>query len=433
MTAPAARLRFAMVTTFYPPHHFGGDAIFVRRLAHGLVRRGHEVDVIHDVDAFELLNHGPPPTPLTEPEGLRVHGLRSRFGALSCLLTQQTGRPVVHGRQIQRLLEDGRFDVIHFHNVSLVGGPGLLAYGDAIKLYMTHEHWLVCPTHVLWRHNRELCTGKECLRCVLHHRRPPQLWRYTGFLESQLEHVDAFYSPSRFSADKHREFGFPRELEVIPHFLPDLDSSVETPAAEERPPLDRPYFLFVGRLEKIKGVQDLLPHFGADAPADLVIVGTGEYESVLRAQAAGLERVHFLGRRRPEELRAFYRHALAALMPSVCYETFGIVLLEAFRDHTPVIARALGPMPEIVATSGGGLLFETADELGRALQLMATDAAARRRFGESGHRALREHWTETVVLRQYFDLIRRIAERRQCERVLEVLRTEEHTERAFGG
>ncbi len=40
-------LRFAMITTFYPPHHFGGDAIFVQRLAQALARRGHSVDVIY--------------------------------------------------------------------------------------------------------------------------------------------------------------------------------------------------------------------------------------------------------------------------------------------------------------------------------------------------------------------------------------------------
>ena len=129
-----SRLRFAMVTTFYPPHHFGGDAVFIRRLAHALARRGHAVEVIHDVDAFEMLHPGVSPGPIDEPDGVRTHPLRSRLGRLSCLATHQTGRPVVHGARIRRILEGGRFDVIHFHNVSLVGGPGVLAYGSGIKL-----------------------------------------------------------------------------------------------------------------------------------------------------------------------------------------------------------------------------------------------------------------------------------------------------------
>ena len=48
MREPA--LRIAMVTTFYPPYNFGGDGVYVQRLARALVRRGHHVEVIHDTD-----------------------------------------------------------------------------------------------------------------------------------------------------------------------------------------------------------------------------------------------------------------------------------------------------------------------------------------------------------------------------------------------
>ena len=39
--------------------------------------------------------------------------------------------PAMHARAIKRILDNGRFDVLHFHNVSLLGGPGVLAYGEA--------------------------------------------------------------------------------------------------------------------------------------------------------------------------------------------------------------------------------------------------------------------------------------------------------------
>ena len=410
-------LRFAMVTTFYPPYHFGGDAMFIRRLSHALARRGHSVDVIHDVDAFRLLSRAGEPERLAEPAGVRTHPLSRRLGALSCLATQQLGRPAVHGARIRRILEEGRFDVIHFHNISLVGGPGVLDYGTGIKLYMAHEHWLVCPTHVLWRHNRELCTGRQCLRCVVHHRRPPQLWRHTGLLERKLDNIDAFISPSAFSAAKHREFGFPRDFEVIPYFLPDLDSGAEREEPADGDDSPHPYFLFVGRLEKIKGLQDVLPHFGDDAPADLLVVGTGEYEPTLRRLAAGLARVRFLGARSPEQLRRLYRRALALVVPSICYATFGITLIEAFRDRIPVVARALGPLIEIVRSSGGGLLFGTGAELGDALRRLAGDAALRAELAENGHRELLARWTESVVLSRYFELIRRVAASRGLSRL----------------
>src|SRR2546422_454835 len=285
-------LRFCMVTTFYPPFNFGGDGIGVQRLSQALVRRGHHVTVVHDVDAYRALHRGPMPEAQPSGDGVEVVRLRSRLGTLSALLTQQTGRPVVHGRTIRRLLTTGRFDVINYHNVSLVGGPGVLSAGgaDALKIYMAHDHWLVCPTHVLWRHRREVCTGRECVKCSLVYRRPPQLWRYTGALERELHHVDAFIAMSEFSRAKHRELGFPRDMEVVNYFLP--ERAAAAPAHEI--PHSRPYFLFVGRLEKIKGLDDVIPLFERYPAADLLIAGDGEYAAQLKRIAPGSERVKFL-------------------------------------------------------------------------------------------------------------------------------------------
>lgn len=359
-----------------------------------------------------MLHPGSMPTQSEHPEGLRVHGLKSRLGRLSCLATHQTGRPIVHGRRIRQLLKAGQFDVIQFHNVSLVGGPGILAYGNGLKLYLAHEHWLVCPTHTLWRHGREVCDERQCLRCVLHYRRPPQLWRRTGLLTEKAAHVDAFISPSQFSADIHQQFGFPRPFEVIPHFLPEQetdDNDYDDAAGLEPQVPDRPYFLFAGRLEKIKGVQDLLPYFRDDGPADLIVAGSGTYAPELKKAAAGQARVRFLGQQTSRQLRALYKHAVAVLVPSVCYETFGMVILEAFRDHTAVVARSLGPLTELVSESGGGLLFETDTQLGEALKLLARDTQRRTELAEAGHRAYLERWTEGIVLQKYWELLRRTA------------------------
>jgi len=403
-----SRLRFAMLTTFYPPFSFGGDALYVQRLARALVRRGHHVTVVHDADAFAALGGAPAPTTgaTTEADGVEVVTLRSSLGALSSLLTQQLGRPVVNGRRIRRLLDDGSYDVIVYHNVSLVGGPGLLAYGRGVKLYMAHEHWLVCPSHVLWRHDREVCTGRECLRCVLHYRRPPQLWRYTGYLERQLRHVDAFVALSEFSRAKHREFGFPLDMAVVPAFLPDPEP---LPADADAPPQGRPYFLFGGRLEKIKGLDDVIPVFREFARADLLIAGGGEYGAELRALAAGNPAVRFLGRVAPADLARYYRHAVALLVPSVCFETFGITIIEAFRLGTPVIARRIGPFPEILEASGGGDLFTTGTELEAALHRFLDEPGRRERMGRAGLEAFVRLWSESVVVPQFLEVVRRAA------------------------
>lgn len=414
-------LRFCMLTTFYPPYHFGGDAIAIQRLSRALVRAGHEVTVIHDVDAYHALHRGEPAPVDDADDGVEVIALRSELGVLSPLLTQQTGRPVVHGRRIRRLLAERRFDVVNFHNASLVGGPGILGYGgDAVRLYMAHDHWLVCPTHVLWRHGKEPCPGRECLRCTLGHGRPPQLWRYTGYLERQLARVDAFIAMSEFSRDKHAEFGFPREMEVVPCFLPDAE-----PARATTSPHDRPYFFFAGRLERIKGLDDVIPAFRDHPEADLVIAGDGEHASALRALAAGNPRVRFLGRLSVESLRVWYEHAIALLVPSVCYETFGVTVIEAFRHGTPVIARRIGPLPDLVHGSEGGLLFATREELLAALRRMQSEPGLRARMSAAGARAFRERWTEQVVLPVYLDVVRRAALRRGGKRVAEALAQEQ--------
>src|SRR5215471_4541800 len=115
-------LRVAMLTTFYPPLSFGGDAQYVRRLAHGLASRGVEVEVIFDADAWRVLSDATPGAALSEPPGVTVHRLRSVWPLASTLLTHQLGQPVVQAGNLRRILAKG-FDVIHYHNVSLLGGP----------------------------------------------------------------------------------------------------------------------------------------------------------------------------------------------------------------------------------------------------------------------------------------------------------------------
>jgi glycosyltransferase involved in cell wall biosynthesis len=412
-------LRFCHLTTFYPPHSFGGDAVGIQRLSRALARRGHDVMVVCDVDAYNALHAGPEPQPETEQDGVRVVRLRSGVGPLSPFLAQQLGTPAINGRRIARLLGRGGFDVVNFHNVSLLGGPGLLRLGSGIKLYMAHEHWLVCPSHVLWRHHREPCIGRQCLRCVMSYRRPPQLWRYTRRLEEATRHVDSFIAMSEFSRDKHREFGFEPEMEVLPYFLPEAPSS--GPGTATKAPHDRPYFLFVGRLETIKGLDTVIPVFREYTGADLLVAGDGTQAAALAALAGNSGRVRFLGRLRVDTLASYYRHALALIVPSVGFETFGIILIEAFQNGTPVIARRIGPFPEIVELARAGELFESSADLVAAMRKIQGDPAYRERLSRNGADAVRRYWSEDAVVPRYLDIVRRAAVRRGLTRVVDAL------------
>ena len=87
-------------------------------------------------------------------------------------------------------------------------------------------------------------------------------------------------------------------------------------------------------------------------------------------------------------------------------------MLEAFREATPIIGRALGPFPEIVEQTGGGFLFGNQAELRTALGRLASDRQLRDDMGARGERAFVERWSETAALGRYFELIHEIAKKR---------------------
>jgi len=396
-----------MITTFYPPYHFGGDGIFVHHLANALAQRGHRVEVIHCRDAYRLLARQEPAMPYADHPNVTVHGLESPCGLLSPLATHQTGYPLFKAARIREILRPG-FDVIHYHNISLFG-PNILTYGQGLKLYTFHEYWLVCPTHTLFRFHRAPCTRPRCFACSLTYKRPPQWWRYTGLLPRGLKQVQAFIAPSRFCKDLHHQRGLDVPMVHLPHFVPaaDVAPSLSSPPGQAGPvPF---YFLYVGRLEKLKGVQTLIPLFRHYRKAQLWIAGTGSYEAQLRHLTAGDPNIRFLGYRTDQDLQRLYRQAIAVLVPSLCLEIFPLVLLEAFRQHTPAIVRDLGGMPEILLESGGGCRYHTEQELITALDHMVADPSYRHQLGLRGYQGYHQYWTADVHLQRYLTLIRTLA------------------------
>lgn len=397
-------MRFLMFTTFYPPYSFGGDASYLQRLVNELARRGHGVDVVHCAEAYHLLQRGDPPKPVSHPAGVTVHALHSEAGWFSPLLTQQTGRAMLKAGAIRDLATSTHFDVIHYHNMSLIG-LDTIRFGTAVKLYTTHEHWLVCPMHVLWRNNREVCTKRTCFSCQIVSHRPPQWWRYGRLAERCLADVDCFISPSRFTLEKHRALGFTAPMVQLPYFVPLNDDP--GPAGS---PHARPYALIVGRLEKIKGVHNVIRAFRDYRGCDLIIVGDGAYETELRKTAGGSPHVEFLGRLPYEQIRAWYRHALALVVPSICYEVFGIVMLEAFSMGTPALVTPMGALPEIIEDSGGGVVYRSDQELIGMLERLQNEPGLRDELGRAGNDAYRRLWSETTHLERYFEIIRQAAD-----------------------
>ncbi len=408
-------LSFCMVTTFYPPYHSGGEAMYLYCLSNELARRGHRVTVVHCVDSYRVQTSAPPRGDFPHEPGVTVHRLASRVGRVSPLVTYLSGRPGLKSKALDRIFADERFDVVHFHLMTLFGPAALRYGGDALRLYTMHDHWLVCPMYDLWKENRELCEKPECLRCQLSFRRPPQLWRYTDLLDDALPEIDVFFAPSRSTIEQHHRRGFRYPIQHLPYFLPSRNGADQSPSAGGAPEVSRPYFLFAGRLVRLKGVHTLIDVFRRYTAADLVIAGDGVLEDELRRQAGDLEHVHFLGRVPPARLRALYAGAIAVLVPALAYETFGLIALEALASGTPVIARDLGAVAEVVRESEGGLLYTSDDELVSLMEELRTDTTRRDELGLRGHEVASERWSEEAHLDTYLTAIEQARAARTAE------------------
>lgn len=402
-TAVDANVRFALVTTFYPPFNFGGDGIFVRQLARELVAGGHSVEVVHCVDAYRTLAREEPAATDTD-SGVMVHRLESGVGPLSPLGTHQTGRPVFKARRLREILRRD-FDVIHFHNVSLVGGPALFELGGAFKLLTAHDYWLLCPTHLLHRYDGTPCTERRCLRCQLAHRRPVQAWRHTNMITRALEHVDLCLAPSRFAARRHeRELG--RPFTYLPNFVP--EESTGGPSLNDKAPgrraSDMPYVLYVGRLEAAKGVDPLVRFFIRRGKEKLLVAGAGSQADTLARLARGTPWVELLGHVSHSVLPDLYKRALALIVPSRCYEVCPLVILEAFRAGVAVLVRDVGSLPELVE-GGRGLVYRDDNELAHHLERLQIEPALGRALGRRGRRAWETTFSPQAHMRHYLEII----------------------------
>jgi glycosyltransferase involved in cell wall biosynthesis len=270
-----------------------------------------------------------------------------------------------------------------------------------------HEHWLICPMHLLWKYGQKPCDGPSCIRCSLRGGRPPQAWRSTGAIARGLKQLDALVFPSRHALEEHRRRGIAGPLTHLPYFLPDeWSGGIED---EEPVPGARPYLAAAGRLVAMKGFHRLIPLLRYLPEVDLRIAGAGPYEPKLRALAAGLPNVHFEGLLGGPALARLFHGARAVVVPSLFPETFGYVVLEAFAVRTPVVVHlGGGALAETGVESGGGLGYRTDAELLTALRRLVHDDDLRAELAGRGYAVRTGDWSEAAHLDRYFDLIHRL-------------------------
>jgi len=327
-----------MTSTFYPPFHIGGDAVHVRYLAEELTKIGHEIHVIHDVDAYHLKRGRRRPQ---ETKGqVNTYAIESKLGRISPVLTYLTGSNKIAERTLERLIKDENPDWVHHHNISLLGGR-IMNMGNARRIYTAHDYWLLCQRSDFLRNGKGLCQDRKCLPCSLRSYKPYQLWRGQTF-EHSIDRLDRIIAPSRFISSI-MEHHLRKNPVVIPNFAPRIPRSSSTRN-------ERPYFIFASGLEKYKGLHLLLEAYSkADLESDLHVAGTGTLEPLVRQyEKATRGRIRHLGFLSRVKLIEEMTSARCLVAPSTCNENSPLSCIEALSLGVPLVVSTNGGLPELV-------------------------------------------------------------------------------------
>ena len=231
-------------------------------------------------------------------------------------------------------------------------------------------------------------------------------------LAALTSHMDRLIVPSASIEAKVRAEGRNARFSVIPNGV-DLErfTAAPPPCALRREigmPRDGLLVGVVARLEPEKGHRHLvaaMPQVVKAAPRTwLAIVGEGSLEDELRAQAAALpaparDRVILTGRR--EDVAAVTADLDVAVLPSL-REAQGMSLLEAMARRRPVVASAVGGIPEVITDGVDGILVPPRDPaaLATAIVRLLLDPGLRRRMGDAGHRAVVERFSIEAQVRR---------------------------------
>ena len=209
-----------------------------------------------------------------------------------------------------------------------------------------------------------------------------------------FDKIDRFITLNRFTAQKLVESGItqPSKIGYLPNFI-----SSETFFDEM--PEHKCDAVFMGRLSAEKGVETLIESLEYLPDLRLHILGSGPLESTLRNRSVRFNnRVIFEGFLEGEQKRSMLRNALFMVIPSVCYEQFGMSAVESMAAGTAVIASNLGGLPEIVRDSENGLLFEAGNsrDLAEKMKKLAENPDLAVKMGRTGRKMAEQRYSSDV-------------------------------------
>jgi glycosyltransferase involved in cell wall biosynthesis len=319
--------------------------------------------------------------------------------------------------EVRRLIRRERPQIVHVHNTLplLSASVYYAARAERLPVVQTlHNYRLMCPGSLCFRDGR-ICT--DCVGRVV----PLPAVRHACYRGSRTasaavatmlsvhrmlgtwqQQIDVYITPTSVTRDLFVQAGLPaQKLVVKPNFV-DPDPGQGSGCGG--------YAVFVGRLSVEKGVQTLLDAWrivGHQVP--LHIVGDGPMSAVVADATTSIPGVRWLGRRNREEILALLRDATCLIFPSVWYETFGRVIVEAFAAATPVIAAGHGAAAELVSDGGTGHHFRPGDpsDLAAKVVLLHSDPAMQARMRGAARRDFETRYTADINYRSLMTIYHR--------------------------
>lgn len=273
-------------------------------------------------------------------------------------------------KKFRQLLADAKPDLVYIMQYHNKISPSIIDAAKNLGVPVIHrisDFQYMCPNALFYNGVKGVC--EECLngnrwncvrnKCVLNSTVYSAVKLGAKMLHDAMHitrKIEAFVVPSSFTLGKLAEYGIPQQkLNHIPTFF---NLKEENPQVEYKP-----FVLFVGRIEKQKGLMTLVKAF-EDTGYNLKIIGFSNdgYEDELKAYLNGKRHhIEFLGKMNFEQIVPYLKSCLCTVVPSEWYDNFPNVILESFAYKKAVVATDFGSLPELVRNGDTGLTFKYQD------------------------------------------------------------------------
>jgi glycosyltransferase involved in cell wall biosynthesis len=290
-------------------------------------------------------------------------------------------------RELRQCIAEFEPQLIHVHQIP---GLPLELYNDLAATGLpvvetVYDYGLLCTNSWAVHGDGQPChstPGAECFRnaCTRNYPfNPGSVLAASARLKLVRGAVDVAIAPTEHLRGRLQAAGL-KEVVTLPYFPAAEASRVAVGASD--PQGREQAVLVVARLEREKGVAELLEAFallaGRRPEVRLDIIGSGPQREALAARAAHLgltSAVRFLGTKNLEQVRSHMLKARVLALPSIWMEALPLVTFDANAAGLPMVAHAIGGLPEAVLPGINGLLVPVAAaaEMAQALERVLTD------------------------------------------------------------